>query len=609
MIVRVQSRDGTKRIPTSPSNTLQQFLDKVISEFKLTASASFSLYCSPGYRDELTTNHLQHQLQHIPIHHGSLLYLLEDKAGVVGGAVGGATESRENGKAVKEDEVDVLLSQQDGVIHRDRDPQLCRHGPGNKCINCVPLDPWDPRYLQTRDPPIKHISFHSHIRKLTSGVDRGKFAYLEDLSCRVKAGCTDHAPWPAGICTKCQPSAITLARQPYRHVDNVMFDDGKLVDRFIEGWRRTGEQRVGFLLGRYTEYTDVPLGIRATVSAIYEPPQVCGKFSVELLEDERASQVQELASLLGLTRVGWIFTDLEPEQQGKVAYKRSVHTHLLSAEECIMAADLQNRYPNTCRLSKTGFFGSKFVTVCVSGNASNQIDLVGYQVSNQCMALVRDDCLVPTLDAPELGYIRESTPEQYVPDVFYSTKDQYGQVTRLARPLPLEYLIIEVTTSTPLKPAPFLPGGGGRGQPFPVENRDVQDFNAVAAYTSSQHGCDFLSLMADFHLLYYLATCSDLGIDFKGALPELCKAIREGDKRAAEKWRRSDVWATVEQLIHASAPSPTTLGAPPVFPSTSVAMDTGSVAASGSGQWACKHCTLLNPAHRTDCEVCHLPRS
>ena len=35
------------------------------------------------------------------------------------------------------------------------------------------------------------------------------------------------------------------------------------------------------------------------------------------------------------------------------------------------------------------------------------------------MALVRDDCLVPTLDAKELGYIRESTPTQYVPDVFY----------------------------------------------------------------------------------------------------------------------------------------------------------------------------------------------
>lgn len=43
----------------------------------------------------------------------------------------------------------------------------------------------------------------------------------------------------------------------------------------------------------------------------------------------------------------------------------------------------------------------------------------GYAVSAQCMALVRDNCLVPTKDAPELGYIRESTDKQYVPDVYY----------------------------------------------------------------------------------------------------------------------------------------------------------------------------------------------
>lgn len=43
----------------------------------------------------------------------------------------------------------------------------------------------------------------------------------------------------------------------------------------------------------------------------------------------------------------------------------------------------------------------------------------GYQVSAQCMALVRDGCLVPTKDAPELGYVRESSDKQYVPDVFY----------------------------------------------------------------------------------------------------------------------------------------------------------------------------------------------
>ncbi len=53
-----------------------------------------------------------------------------------------------------------------------------------------------------------------------------------------------------------------------------MFEDGAIVNNFIEGWRKSGEQRFGFLIGRYAEYTDVPLGIRAIVSAIYEPPQV-----------------------------------------------------------------------------------------------------------------------------------------------------------------------------------------------------------------------------------------------------------------------------------------------------------------------------------------------
>lgn len=65
---------------------------------------------------------------------------------------------------------------------------------------------------------------------------------LEDLSCVIRPGCTDHSPWPEGICTKCQPSAVTLARQAYRHVDNIMFEDGAIVNRFIEGWRQSGRQ-------------------------------------------------------------------------------------------------------------------------------------------------------------------------------------------------------------------------------------------------------------------------------------------------------------------------------------------------------------------------------
>lgn len=59
------------------------------------------------------------------------------------------------------------------------------------------------------------------------------------------------------------------------------------------------------------------------------------------------------------------------------------------------------------------------LTQLSTGDKENQIHMEGYQVSAQCMALVRDNCLLPTKDAPELGYVRESTDKQYVPDVFY----------------------------------------------------------------------------------------------------------------------------------------------------------------------------------------------
>lgn len=53
-------------------------------------------------------------------------------------------------------------------------------------------------------------------------------------------------------------------------------------------------------------------------------------------------------------------------------------SHYLSAEECITAGFFQNKHSNPCRLSRDGYFGSKFVTVVAtgefvtSGNHGNQ---------------------------------------------------------------------------------------------------------------------------------------------------------------------------------------------------------------------------------------------
>lgn len=61
------------------------------------------------------------------------------------------------------------------------------------------------------------------------------------------------------------------------------------------------------------------------------------------------------------------------------------------------------------------------------GDKTKQVHMEGYAVSGQCMALVRDNILLPTKDAPELGYIRESSDKQYVPDVYYKVSRDFIQ--------------------------------------------------------------------------------------------------------------------------------------------------------------------------------------
>lgn len=80
-----------------------------------------------------------------------------------------------------------------------------------------------------------------------------------------------------------------LLAQKYRHVDNIMFENHTIADRFLDFWRKTGNQRMGYLYGRYTEHKDIPLGIRAEVAAIYEPPQVNLFSHIECLEPRRQS--------------------------------------------------------------------------------------------------------------------------------------------------------------------------------------------------------------------------------------------------------------------------------------------------------------------------------
>ncbi|XP_058797778.1 nuclear protein localization protein 4 homolog isoform X2 [Phymastichus coffea] len=646
IILRVQSAEGTKRIETYPSDTISQLFEKIHDAFDL-RSFGFGLYKQRNQKDELISS-CSKTIQSAGLKHGDMLYLAPVNGAVIWDTpsissasnnvssepmdITPSTSKGPPGQPIMnnsarplstpvEDEVDQQLWKLNGKIQRKRDEKFCRHGANACCVHCSPLEPFDEAYLKAQN--IKHMSFHSYLRKLTAGVDRGKFLQLEDISCRIKTGCKDHPPWPKGICSKCQPNAITLNRQTYRHVDNVVFENAHLVERFLNYWRITGHQRIGYLYGRYEIHSDVPLGIKTVVAAIYEPPQESTKDSIVLLPDEKEAIVDELAQFLNLKKVGWIFTDLiaDDVKKGTVKHVRNIESHFLSAQECIMAGHIQNKIPNPCRFSPSGYFGSKLVTICVTGDDKNQVHMEGYQVTNQCMALVRDGCLVPTKDAPELGYVIESSDKQYVPDVYYKEKDSYGnEVSRLARPLPVEYLLVDVPASTPLTPQ-FTFFANDNITPFPVENRlidgQVQEFSSLCTYMQQFSPDQFLEAMSDFHLLIFIA-CMEM-LPLKDHMDPLFEAICTKDRQKAASWSCSEHWATVEQLISATS------SAGPSSRSTMFGNDSSGLTSRGVGTsstrsvpsddsraeqtlWTCSHCTFLNPADISTCDMCSLPR-
>lgn len=49
------------------------------------------------------------------------------------------------------------------------------------------------------------------------------------------------------------------------------------------------------------------------MSAVYEPPQESSRDGITLGEEPHAALLAELAARLGLRRIGWMFTDLLPE--------------------------------------------------------------------------------------------------------------------------------------------------------------------------------------------------------------------------------------------------------------------------------------------------------
>ncbi|KAJ1495322.1 NPL4 family-domain-containing protein, partial [Baffinella frigidus] len=288
---------------------------------------------------------------------------------------------REGRETVVLDSVDEELYKQEGTVKLKSTGARTKHGFGDETIETMPVEAYDDRAYDDRvlkERDIKLMSFHAYLRKLASASGGGKFsqlsvdiklmsfhAYLRKLASASGGGKFsqlsrhdfgsygaaggkkgEEKGWGASTVSMSRlpkpltlmrqkyrhvdrveiddPAPLTLMRQKYRHVDRVEIDDPAVLDRFIDAWRQTGAMRYGYLYGTYELDSMVPLGIKALVKAIYEPPQLdsmaplgikalvkaiyeppqqCAADGVNMLDDPNAEAVDKVAAMLGLTKV------------------------------------------------------------------------------------------------------------------------------------------------------------------------------------------------------------------------------------------------------------------------------------------------------------------
>ncbi|KRX75596.1 Eukaryotic initiation factor 4A-III [Trichinella sp. T6] len=584
MVIRVQSRDGQHRIRLKPSDTVETLLQKISDLIDLKD------YPVKVYRDRAKSRELVESdvtIEEYGIQNGDMLYLenhIQPKSVSVQENISYINIDRPFSamklkKDVEEDLVDQILEKQSSVIER-KQSNMCKHGDSKKCSNCLPIHVYDDEFLKEKE--VNYLSFHAYLRKngFDDSIRSAAFIpSLEKVSCQIIPNCRNHLPWPQGICSKCQPNPVTLNHQRYRHVDNVEIENKEIMSNFLSYWYKSHGQRMGFLFGRYEPMTDVPLGIRAVVTVIYEPPQITYTDGIDILEDPHDEIVDSLAECLGLKRIGWIFTDFlrDPDDPTLLVNTRNSHTYMLSAAECLIAAKYQNKYPNACKYSLDGTFGSKFVTLVLSA----------YQVSNQGSALVAAECLLPSRSSPNMACVRRSTPTHYVPDVYYMCHDEYNnKIRKTAGLLPVEYLFVTIPVGLAKEMRYTLTS---QEKPFPIENRSsigsVQNIRVVGEYVKQFEESEFLKMISNFHFLVYLLTNTEVTFELDD-LAELLDAVARQDSDLAKQWAENSIkWNEFKNLIGNEGES-----------------------VGESEPWACGHCTYLNDHPNADCEMCSLPQ-
>ena len=289
---------------------------------------------------------------------------------------------------------------------------------------------------------------------------------------------------------------FNIKRQPEAFSKGVTLDAPSVGDfqTYLRRFNFT-RSRCGFLYGKFLEDNTVQ------VETIYEPPQEADPEAAEgfvLLDDPLEDTVEQLAQLLGLRKVGWIFGH-PPREDGFV----------MSAAEVIMAAEFQLE-------AAGGVEETPFVTVKVTVGDDGNASVEAFQVSQQCMEMVAEEALEV---GPNPGFcvvnstftaIQEGKESKTVENNFFLT-------------------VVPIVQHT----SDLLVGD------FPKHNRDHDDRTPShdelkkQLSKSGQAGWTFVELLADFHLLLYLCQFLDMSTD----IPKICESVVNRDIPLTEGYK------------------------------------------------------------------------
>lgn len=392
-------------------------------------------------------------------------------------------------------------------------------------------------------------------------------------------------------------------------VDHVEIASPKIVDEFLAGWRSSGFQRFGWLIGKYEAYTDqVPLGIKAVVEYIYEPPQDGSIDGFQLLETEFENGIDPRHFIifkdLNLEIVGMIYTDLidDGSGTGKVVERRSKETFFVSSPEILFIAHQQALHPLKLPIDPSKHFSSRFVTVVISGETEGGIGLKAYQVSESAVAMEEAHLIAATMNPSQM--LVRSVEDQndsaenplYVPQVFYKFKNEYGfEVQKAADPLfPVEYLLVNLSEGIPLHPKPILKAPLSFPCPLlhPSNSNLVDYFKDILNFSPKELAAsDFLSNM---NLLLFLSQNGLIANESERSF--LCQSISSPDPNSLAIFiEQSETWKRIMSAV-----------------SEAVAHNLNNAGTSGSGStWNCLHCTFVNETKgigEQTCEMCGLPQ-